>query len=586
MWHDKAYELIRKPPTEIDCWSKIGLDGNFRYLKEWAVDVMPPRRVVTRYNFRLLGEGFFIIISIFTLEEIIMSNTAKHSIGADKIYLFDSTLRDGEQTPGARLNFDEKVEVARQLARLGVDIIEAGFPVSSPGEMKAVKAIAEQIKGPVICGLARAVKGDIDAAWEAIKDAKQPRLHIFLGASDIHMKYKFNMEPDQVLEQGVEAVKYARRFTDDIEYSPEDATRADEEYLYKLIEAVIKAGARVINIPDTVGYAVPEEFGALIRRLRENVNGMDKSILSVHCHNDLGLAVANSLEAIKNGARQIECNINGIGERAGNASLEEIAVALRIRHNYFSYYTDLNFSEIYRTSRLVSKLTNISVPVNKAVVGLNAFSHSSGIHQDGVLKKKETYEIIDAELIGSSAAQMCLTARSGRHAVLDQLKKLGFSLNKEQLDIIYEHFVNLADKKKEVYPEDLEALVLDHLSAAKPRYKLDYLQTVSGSRSVPSAVIRLKKEDDSIVEEVAVGTGPIDAAYNAINKITGLNIGLEKYRINAVTHGRDALGEVQVNMSYQDRTITGRGTSTDIIEASVKAYLNGLNKLLRINGNG
>ncbi len=504
--------------------------------------------------------------------------------GAEKIYLFDSTLRDGEQTPGARLNLGEKLEVARQLARLGVDIIEAGFPVSSPGEKKAVKNIARLVKGPVICGLARAVKGDIDEAWEAICEAERPRLHVFLGASDIHMQHKLKKDPALLLEQGVEAVKYACRFTEDVEYSPEDATRAREEYLYELLEAVIKAGATTINIPDTVGYAVPEEFGALIRRLRENVSGMDKVILSVHCHDDLGMAVANSLEAVKNGARQIECNINGIGERAGNAALEEIAVALRIRQNYFPYYTDLNFSEIYRTSRLVSKLTSISVPVNKAVVGTNAFAHSSGIHQDGILKNKETYEIIDANLIGGKAAQMCLTARSGRHAVLDQLKKLNFSLNDEQLETVYGHFVNLADKKKEVYPEDLEALVLDHLSFTEPRYRLDYLQTVSGSKSIPAAIIRLKKEDDSTIEEVAVGAGPIDAAYNAINKITGLSIGLDNYHLNAVTQGRDALGEVQVEMSYQDRTITGRGTSTDIIEASVKAYLNGLNKLLKING--
>ncbi|MGM0689602.1 MAG: 2-isopropylmalate synthase [Bacillota bacterium] len=504
--------------------------------------------------------------------------------GAEKIYLFDSTLRDGEQTPGARLNHGEKLEVARQLARLGVDIIEAGFPVSSPGEKKAVKEIARLVKGPVICGLARAVKGDIDEAWEAICEAERPRLHVFLGASDIHMQHKLQKDPALLLEQGVEAVKYACRFTDDVEYSPEDATRAREEYLYELLEAVIKAGATTINIPDTVGYAVPEEFGALIRRLRDNVPGMDKVILSVHCHDDLGMAVANSLEAIKNGARQIECNINGIGERAGNAALEEIAVALRIRQNHFPYYTDLNFSEIYRTSHLVSKLTGISVPVNKAVVGTNAFAHSSGIHQDGILKNKETYEIIDANLIGGKAAQMCLTARSGRHAVLDQLNKLNFSLNDEQLETVYGHFVNLADKKKEIYPEDLEALVLDHLSFAEPRYRLDYLQTVSGSRSIPAAIIRLKKEDDSTIEEVAVGAGPIDAAYNAINKITGLSIGLENYHLNAVTQGRDALGEVQVEMSYQDRTITGRGTSTDIIEASVKAYLNGLNKLLRMNG--
>lgn len=503
---------------------------------------------------------------------------------AEKIYLFDSTLRDGEQTPGARLNHGEKLEVARQLARLGVDIIEAGFPVSSPGEKKAVKEIARLVKGPVICGLARAVKGDIDEAWEAICEAERPRLHVFLGASDIHMQHKLQKDPALLLEQGVEAVKYACRFTDDVEYSPEDATRAREEYLYELLEAVIKAGATTINIPDTVGYAVPEEFGALIRRLRDNVPGMDKVILSVHCHDDLGMAVANSLEAIKNGARQIECNINGIGERAGNAALEEIAVALRIRQNHFPYYTDLNFSEIYRTSHLVSKLTGISVPVNKAVVGTNAFAHSSGIHQDGILKNKETYEIIDANLIGGKAAQMCLTARSGRHAVLDQLNKLNFSLNDEQLETVYGHFVNLADKKKEIYPEDLEALVLDHLSFTEPRYRLDYLQTVSGSRSIPAAIIRLKKEDDSTIEEVAVGAGPIDAAYNAINKITGLSIGLENYHLNAVTQGRDALGEVQVEMSYQDRTITGRGTSTDIIEASVKAYLNGLNKLLRMNG--
>ncbi|MFU8795552.1 MAG: 2-isopropylmalate synthase, partial [Dethiobacteria bacterium] len=503
---------------------------------------------------------------------------------AEKIFLFDSTLRDGEQTPGARLNYEEKIEVARQLARLNVDVIEAGFPISSPGEKKAVQAISRQIDGPVICALARAVQGDIDAAWEAVKEAKRPRLHVFLGASDIHMEHKLKKDPALLLEQGVEAVKYAKKYCTDVEYSPEDATRARDEYLFELLEAVIKAGATVINIPDTVGYAVPEEFGAMIKRLRENVAGIDKVILSVHCHNDLGLAVANSLEAVKHGARQIECNINGIGERAGNAALEEIAVALRIRGNHFPYYTDLNFPEIYRTSRLVSKLTRISIPSNKAVVGLNAFAHSSGIHQDGILKNKETYEIIDAELIGGKAAQMCLTARSGRHAVLDQLKKLGFSLDSEQLEKIYEHFVNLADKKKEVYPEDLEALVLDHLSFTEPRYKLDYMQTISGSKSIPAAVIRLRKDDDSIVEEVAIGSGPIDAAYNAINKITGLSIGLENYRINAVTQGRDALGEVQVQMSYQDRTITGRGTSTDIIEASVKAYLNGLNKLLKLNG--
>ena len=513
---------------------------------------------------------------------IIQSN----SVNPEKVYIFDSTLRDGEQTPGARLNRDEKVEVARQLARLGVDIIEAGFPVSSPGELKAVREISRQVKGPVICALARAMPGDIDAAWEAVREAERPRLHVFLGASDIHMQHKLKKEPQQLLEQAVAAVKYASKFTSDVEYSPEDATRAREEYLYPLLEAVIKAGARVINIPDTVGYALPEEFGALIRRLKEKVAGMDRVTLSVHCHDDLGLAVANSLAAVENGARQVECNVNGIGERAGNAALEEIAVALHIRRNSYPFYTGLNVSEIYRTSRLVSKLTGIPVPVNKAVIGINAFAHSSGIHQDGILKHKETYEIIDAELIGGKAAQMYLTARSGRHAVQHQLTKLGFTLDDAQLEILYNRYLELADKKKEVYPEDLEALVLDHLSAAEPTYRLEYLQTVSGTKSIPAAMIRLKKDDESIIEDAATGSGPIDASYNAINKITGLNIVLDNYQLSAVTHGRDALGEVKVKLSLNEKTVTGRGTSTDIIEASVKAYLNGLNKMLKLNGNG
>lgn len=507
-------------------------------------------------------------------------------LNPEKVYIFDSTLRDGEQTPGARLNRDEKVEVARQLARLGVDIIEAGFPVSSPGELKAVREISRQIKGPVICALARAVPGDIDAAWEAVREAEHPRLHVFLGASDIHMQHKLKKDPQQLLEQAVAAVKYASKFTSDVEYSPEDATRAREEYLYPLLEAVIKAGATVINIPDTVGYALPEEFGALIRRIKEKVPGMDRVTLSVHCHDDLGLAVANSLAAVENGARQVECNVNGIGERAGNAALEEIAVALYIRRNSYPFYTGLNVSEIYRTSRLVSKLTGIPVPVNKAVIGINAFAHSSGIHQDGILKHKETYEIIDAELIGGKAAQMYLTARSGRHAVQHQLTQLGFTLDDAQLEILYNRYLELADKKKEVYPEDLEALVLDHLSAAEPTYRLEYLQTVSGTKSIPAAMIRLKKDDESIIEEAATGSGPIDASYNAINKITGQNIVLDNYQLSAVTHGRDALGEVKVKLSLNEKTVTGRGTSTDIIEASVKAYLNGLNKMLKLNGNG
>ncbi|HHX86604.1 MAG TPA: 2-isopropylmalate synthase [Firmicutes bacterium] len=503
---------------------------------------------------------------------------------SDKIYIFDSTLRDGEQTPGARLNFDEKLEVARQLARLSVDVIEAGFPVSSPGEFKAVREISRRVKGPVICALARCLPADIDAAWEAIKEAARPRLHVFLGSSDIHMRYKLKQDPETCLQQAVESVKYAKKYTSDVEYSPEDATRSDEQYLYRLLEEVIKAGATVINIPDTVGYALPDEFGSLIRRLRENVPGMDRVNLSVHCHDDLGLAVANSLAAIENGARQVECNINGIGERAGNAALEEIAVALHIRKLYYPYHTGLNLQEIYHTSRLVSKLTGIPVPVNKAVIGINAFAHSSGIHQDGVLKHKQTYEIIDAGLIGGKAAQMILTARSGRHAVQHQLGQLGFTLDENQLETLYARFLELADKKKEVYLEDLEALAIDCLFTAEPTYRLDYLQTFSGSKSVPAAVIRLGRNDGELIEEMAVGSGPIDAAFNAINKIVGMDIRLDNYQLRAVTEGRDALGEVSLNISLsQNKVITGRGTSTDIIEASVKAYLDGLNKLLKVN---
>ncbi|MFY9113870.1 MAG: 2-isopropylmalate synthase [Dethiobacteria bacterium] len=500
----------------------------------------------------------------------------------NKIFIFDSTLRDGEQTPGAKLNLDEKIKIAHQLAKLNVDVIEAGFPISSPGELKAVSRISQNIKGPVICALARCIKKDIDAAWESIREAERARIHVFLAASAIHMQQKLKKDPELLLEQAVESVKYARRFTSDVEYSPEDATRADEEYLFRVIEAVIKAGATVINIPDTVGYAVPEEFGELILKISENVRGIDQVVLSVHCHDDLGLAVSNSLVAIKSGARQVECNINGIGERAGNASLEEIAVALRIRNDKLPYYTDINLTEIYRTSRLVSKLTGIPVPVNKAVIGKNAFAHSSGIHQDGVLKDKQTYEIIDAKLIGGKAAKMVLTARSGRHALKNELEEMGYTLTEEDFNSLYTNFLELADKKKEVYREDLEALIFEHISFTVPTYKLDYLQTVSGSKSIPAAIVRLLK-GDQYFEEVAVGAGPIDAAYMAINKITGINIELTAYQLSAVTGGKDALGEVTVKISFKNKTITGRGLSTDIIEASVKAYINGINKLIAIN---
>ncbi|MBS4023488.1 MAG: 2-isopropylmalate synthase [Dethiobacter sp.] len=507
----------------------------------------------------------------------------------EKVMIFDSTLRDGEQTPGAKLNQEEKLKIAKQLARLNVDIIEAGFPVSSPGELKAVQNIAKEVKGPIITGLARIVQGDIDDAWEAVKYSERPRIHIFAGSSDIHIQKKFGKDRDTILDLAVEAVKYGKRLTSDIQYSLEDATRSDEDYMCRVIEAVIKAGATVVNIPDTVGYAVPEQYGQLIKNIVNRVPLIDKVTLSVHCHNDLGMAVANSLIAVQNGARQVECNINGIGERAGNASLEEIVVALLIRQDYFANYrTDINLREIYKTSRLVSSLTGIPIPVNKAVIGINAFAHSSGIHQDGVLKDKSTYEIIDAELIGGRAAVMVLTARSGRHAVKNELQEMGFTLGDEELEQFYHDFIDLADKKKEVFREDLEALMADRLAYAAPTYTLDYLQTVSGTKSIPSAVVKLKKEDSTFIS-TDCGAGPIDAAYNAIDKITGINPRLDNYNLRGVTEGRKALGEVSIKLTFGEKTITGRGTSTDIIEASVKAYLHGINKYIMIsalNGNG
>lgn len=499
----------------------------------------------------------------------------------ERIAIFDSTLRDGEQTPGAKLNAQEKLKIAHQLARLNVDVIEAGFPISSPGDFRAVQQIAREVRTPVIAALARAVQEDITCAWEAIKDAARPRLHVFLAASDIHMEKKLRKDPETCLQEAIRAVKYAKSLTEDVEYSLEDATRAREDYIMRVVEAVIDAGATVVNIPDTVGYTTPEEFGSLIRKIKTKVPNIHKAVLSVHCHNDLGMAVINSLSAVKNGARQVECNVNGIGERAGNAALEEIVMTMKVRHDQFPFETGINIKEIYRTSRLVSKLTGIPIPVNKAIIGINAFAHSSGIHQDGVLKDKSTYEIINAEMIGGQAAQMILTARSGRHAVRHQLENMNYRLSDEEFENFYQRFLELADKKKEIYNEDLEALIID-ISYIEPVYQLEYLQTVSGTKTIPSAVVQLKKNGD-VFQEVATGTGPIDAAYNAVDKITKINPRLESYNLRAVTHGRDALGEVSIKLTYEDKNIIGRGMSTDIVEASVKAYLDGINKLLRKN---
>ncbi len=506
----------------------------------------------------------------------------------DRIFIFDSTLRDGEQTPGAKLNTQEKLQIALQLERLNVDIIEAGFPISSPGDLKAVQQISREVRKPVITALARTKNEDIACAWDAIKEAEKPRIHVFLAASDIHMEKKLRKSPEVCLEEAVTAVKYAKSFTADVEYSLEDATRARLDYMIKVIEAVIDAGATVVNIPDTVGYTTPDEFGMLIKSIRTQVPNIDRVILSVHCHNDLGLAVSNSLSAVTQGARQIECNINGIGERAGNAALEEIVMNMKTRPDRYPYYTEVNTREIYRTSRLVSKLTGIPIPINKAVIGVNAFAHSSGIHQDGVLKDKSTYEIINAETIGGQAAQMILTARSGRHAVRHHLEAMNYQLENGEFETFYQRFLELADKKKEIYNEDLEALMID-VSYTEPIYELDYLQTTSGTKTIPAAVVRLRKDDQKL-QEVSSGAGPIDAAYNAVDKIIGFNPRLESFNIRGVTHGRDALGEVSIKLTYEDKNIIGRGMSTDIVEASVKAYLDGINKLFKIqsylqNGN-
>lgn len=499
----------------------------------------------------------------------------------DKIIIFDTTLRDGEQSPGASLDAQKKLEIARSLARLGVDVIEAGFPVSSPGDFAAVKQIAAEVKGPIICGLARALKADIDAAYKAISAARRKRIHVFLATSKIHMKYKLKKAKDQILRQAAKSVKYAKRFVQDVEFSPEDASRTERQFLFRVVEAAIEAGATTINIPDTVGYAIPEEFGRLIRELKENVSNIDKAVLSVHCHNDLGLAVANSLAAVANGAGQVECTINGLGERAGNASLEEIVMALRTRRDFLTKSTNIKTKEIYKTSRLVSKLTGIVVQPNKAIVGQNAFRHEAGIHQDGVLKRRTTYEIMRPEDIGLEAAgTLVLGKHSGRHAFSQRLKKLGFHLTSSQIDkLFFRRFKKLADKKKEVFDEDLIALVEEEISVTPKIWQLVELRVTSGNRIMPFATVRLKSKDKQTTAS-SCGDGPVDACYKAIDKITGIKGRLLDYSIQAVTGGKDALGEVHLRVKAKGKEIPGRSARTDIVEASACAYLDAINKLL------
>jgi 2-isopropylmalate synthase len=503
----------------------------------------------------------------------------------EKISIFDTTLRDGEQSPGASLNLYEKLEIAHQLAKLNVDVIEAGFPVSSPAQFDAVHAISSEVD-KIITGLCRANEKDIDAAFKALQPAKRKRIHTFTSTSDFHILGKFGHEKygrsleekrKTILKMTSDSVSYAKSLCKDVEYSAEDAGRTDLIYLAEIIEAAIEAGANVVNIPDTTGYTFPTEFGNKIKYLKEHVRNIDKAVISVHCHNDLGLAVANSIASMENGARQIECTINGIGERAGNASLEEIVMALKVRGDLLNFDTDINTREIYNSSKLVSGFTGILVQRNKAIVGENAFAHESGIHQDGMLKNRDTYEIMTPELVGYPNTKIVLGRHSGRHGLKVRLNQLGYELTDEKLIELYEKFTKLADKKKEVFDDDLRILMGDSIDTKNEFYSLDHLQITSGSKSIPSAVVRIKVGDD-IIQESSIGDGPIDAAFNAIERALSIHAEVESYNVRSVTSGRQALGEVLVRVRNNSKSFTGRGVSTDIIEASALAYLSALNK--------
>lgn len=518
----------------------------------------------------------------------------------DRIIIFDTTLRDGEQSPGATLNVEEKLTIARQLARLGVDVIEAGFPFASPGDFEAVHKIAQQVgtpDGPTICGLARATRQDIEAAAKALSPAAKPRIHTFLATSDIHLEYKLKKTRQEVLQIAPEMVAYAKSFVEDVEFSPEDAGRSDPEFLYQVLEAAINAGATTINIPDTVGYTTPAEFGAIIKGIKDNVPNIDRAIISVHGHNDLGLAVANFLEAVKNGARQLECTINGIGERAGNAALEELVMALHVRRQYFNPFlgrpaeseaplTYIDTRQLYKTSRLVSNLTGMLVQPNKAIVGANAFAHESGIHQDGVLKHKLTYEIMDAQSIGLTDNQIVLGKHSGRNAFRSRLKELGFELADQELNRAFLRFKELADKKKDITDWDLEAIVNDEIQQAPELFRLEHVQVSCGDHARPTATVTLRTPEGHELTDAAIGTGPVDAVYRAINRVIDIPNQLIEFSVQSVTAGIDAIGEVTIRLKHEDQICSGHAANTDIIVASALAYVHALNRLYARLQNG
>ena len=498
----------------------------------------------------------------------------------EKVIIFDTTLRDGEQAAGGSLNIPEKVEIAKQLEKLGVDVIEAGFPVTSPGDFEAVRLIAEEVHTPVICVLTHANLEAVDQSWEAVKGAAHPCIHIVLSSSDIHLFYQLRKSREEILEMSCNTVARAKKYCENVEFSAMDASRTDPAYIYQILEAVIDAGATTVNIPDTVGYAMPDEFGNLIDNIFKDVPNINKAIVSVHCHNDLGLAVANSLEALKRGARQVEGTINGIGERAGNASLEEIIMAIKTRQDFYDLTTGIDTTQIYKTSRLVSELTGFVVQPNKAIVGANAFRHSSGLHIDGVIKMPTTFEIMNPKSVGVPSSSLVLGKTSGRHAFREHLAELGYSLNEEDFSRAFASFKELADKKKNVTDKDIESIVAEEQRTVSEGYHLDRLQVTCGDRGIPTASVKLVTPDGEVRADAAIGTGPVDAVCKAIDKIVAVPCTLTEFTVKSITEGIDAIGEVLIRVESEGITYTGRGADTDIIVASAKAYINALNRLL------
>jgi 2-isopropylmalate synthase len=498
---------------------------------------------------------------------------------ADRLIIFDTTLRDGEQSPGASMNLAEKAEIALALRDLGVDVIEAGFPIASPGDFEAVQLIARQVEGPVICGLARCNRDDIDRAWAALQDAAKPRIHVFLATSAIHREFKLNMAQDEIVRRAVEGVRRAKEYCENVEFSPEDAARTELDFLTEVVERAIEAGATTVNIPDTVGYAVPEQYAAAIAHLKKHVRGIDDVVISVHCHNDLGLAVANTLAALQHGARQVECTINGIGERAGNCALEEVVMALRTRSDYFHLQSGIQTKRLCPTSRLVSHITGLTVQRNKAIVGQNAFAHEAGIHQDGMLKDRSTYEIMKPEDVGLQRTELVLGKHSGRHALRERIRELGYHLDEPQLLTVFEQFKALADRKKEVYDADIQALAEAQIHQGPALWTMESYHTSAGTGNVPMAAVVLAHVDGRKVEDAATGDGPVDAVFKTIERITGMKVSTRDYQVRSVSVGEDAQGEARVELEYEGRVQRGQAVSTDVIEASALAFLQAINRL-------